>query len=120
MPPSRGMRPTSASGKPKLAYEGSWAVLSGNPDRLIEGNGLTDLATGVGRVVLLVDRRSLDLEEEALPVVEQVDRLVGHRGEARFVRRPLVLGAGGRCVPLAKRGGGTAPLERHVAAVEQS
>ena len=41
-------------------------VVQRDADRLVEGDGLADLAAGVGGVVLLVDRGALDLQEEAL------------------------------------------------------
>src|SRR5689334_8234318 len=70
-------------------------VLERDADGVVEGNRLADLCAGVGSVVLLIDRGALDLHEEpgvmAMPapaVVEQVDRLAGHVGQAGLVRRP--------------------------------
>lgn len=45
----------------------SCGILPGGFDSLVEGNGLTDLAAGVGIVVLLVDGGSFDLKEEPFP-----------------------------------------------------
>src|SRR5699024_5515439 len=55
-------------------------------DRLVEVDGLTDLPARVRGVVFLVDARALDLEEEALVVVEQIDGFVRQRVEARDLR----------------------------------
>ena len=76
-------------------------------------------------MILFVDRRALDLQEEAaaipaspaVRVVEQVNRLRHHGGQRRFVRRPLVLGAGlasGKTAAGERRGLQAAPFERHV------
>src|ERR1051325_10543847 len=77
-------------------------------DRAIEGNRLADLLARGLDVILLVDRRALDLQEEAAvaPVrevivvrlprtcvvlfVQEIDGLGGHGRERRLVDRPLV------------------------------
>ncbi len=106
------------------------AVLLGEAQRglhgLVEVDGLADLAAGVGGVVLLVDARALDLQEEALRrcgAVQQADRLAGHgrepgRGSRRAGRGWACSGAaGGR---RTGRGGGRAgPVDREVAVGEQ-
>src|SRR5690606_40074644 len=91
-------------------------------DGLVELDRLTDLATGVGGVVPLVDARALDLEEEALlPRVEEVDGLLGHRSE-REGRVPVgVLGAPDRGqVPTTLRGDGPAVAHGEVARSEEA
>ncbi|SKV16193.1 Uncharacterised protein [Mycobacteroides abscessus subsp. abscessus] len=40
--------------------------VDGGGDGLVEGDGLADLTADIGRVILFVDRRGLDLQEEAL------------------------------------------------------
>src|SRR5699024_6892696 len=57
--------------------------------RLVEVAGLTDLPARVRLMILLVDARALDLEEEALVIVEQIDGLVRQRVEARNLRSAL-------------------------------
>ena len=58
--------------------------------RLVEVDHFADLATRVGGVRLLVDRRALDLEEKAFRMGrEQFDRLGGHCGEPGLARRAL-------------------------------
>jgi len=46
-------------------------VVERDADRPVEGDGLADLPARVRRVVALVDRGALHLQEEALLVLEQ-------------------------------------------------
>src|SRR5262245_57119194 len=86
-------------------------VVQRHPDRVVERNRLADLAARVGGVVLLVDRRTLDLEEEALLVLQQIQRRRRHVRQARLVGRTLVLRAGSGRVALAQRGRRATPLQ---------
>ena len=58
-------------------------VLVGERDRdgLVELLEVADGAADVGGVLLLVDHRALGLEEEPVGVVEELDGLLGHRGQ---------------------------------------
>ena len=72
---------------------------------LVEVDGLADLTAGIGSLVAFVDRRALDLEEEALGRVlrslcarrEQFDCLARHVCEFGHIGAPLgVVAALGR------------------------
>src|SRR5262249_23012821 len=95
-------------------------VVERDADRLVEGDRLADLTARVRRVVLLVDRGALHLQEEALAVLQQADRLLRHRGEARLGLGTLALVARDGRVALAELSGRASPLERHVASVEEA
>ena len=95
--------------------------------RGVEIDGLADLAARVGRMIALVDRCALDLQEEplartALGALQQINGLGRHISQLRHLGSPLAVGrALGRRlqVPLPNRGR-TAPAHRHVAVGEQA
>ena len=92
-------------------------------DSLVKVDGLADLATGVGGMVLLIDGRALHLEEETLvTVLENVDGLLRHRGERGDVRRALrVIRAGSGLLKVAVLLRlGALPTNRHVALGKQA
>ncbi len=91
-------------------------------DGVVELEQLADLTADVGRVIALVDRRALDLQDEALViVVEQLDRLLGHRRQRRLVGRAIVLRAARRRRARARgRRQQHSELGRHVAGVKQA
>ncbi len=90
----------------------------------VEVDGLADLAARIRGVVLLVDGRALDLQEEAVRIVlQQLDGLAGHLRQGRDVGGALRvrLAAHRRLVQVAVVGGGrTEPAHWHVARREQA
>ena len=108
------------------------AVLAGEVQRrrdgLVQRDGLTDLTADVGRVILLVDRRRLHLQEESLVlplfrVHQQVNGFGGHRGQLRLFLGQLGVRPAGGCGQLAavgNRRGHLVPLHRQVALPEHT
>src|SRR4051812_38509922 len=92
-------------------------------DRRVEVDRLADLAARVGRVVLLVDARALDLQEEALvrvAVVEQFQGLAGLVGQLRLGLRQRRVGGAARRRRAAVDRRRAGPVHRHVAVGEQA
>ncbi len=80
---------------------------------LVELDEVTDGAADVGGVLLLVDHRALGLQEEPVGVVEQLDRLLGHRREVGLVAA-VGVGAGRGRPARARRRVATSGLYRGV------
>src|SRR5262249_51159192 len=93
-------------------------------DRAIEGDRLSDLRTGIGSLILLVNRRALDLQEKPWTgwAMEQLDTLRRHVCQRWLAERTVILPAGLRLVYVRRIRQRliAGPLGGHVAGREQA
>src|SRR5215472_9559058 len=88
-------------------------------DRTVERDGFADLTARVRVVILFVDRRTLDLKEEALArrSIEQLDGFRRHLGAAWLPAWTVIFPADLRACDVGRirQGFEAAPLRRHIA-----